>query len=257
MRVRSLVVTVAVGLLFAVAPTCAPSPPSSGAKDPVIIVGGTFVVHPVADVYYGTMATRLRNDGYGASIWAIPDAGLDDIADSAASLSSYVDQVRARTGSERVDVIAHSQGGLVARHFVKYLGGDAKVDSLISLGAPHYGALSASIVTFLGLGSCLGVPSCQQMSQGSDYLTELNAGPDQIVPVRYTNIVTTLDEFVYPYQNSFLANDVPAHNQNALLQNQCPLRIVGHILLATDGAIYSGILDALAHRAITFDCLAL
>ncbi len=154
-------------------------------------------------------------------------------------------------------VSGHAVGGLVARHLVKYLGGDARVDSLISLGAPHYGALSANLVTFLGFGNCLGVAACQQMSQGSAYLDDLNDGPDQIVPVRYTNIATSLDEVVFPYQNSFLANEVPGYNQNVLLQNQCPLRIAGHILLATDGAVYSGILDALAHRAITLDCLVL
>jgi pimeloyl-ACP methyl ester carboxylesterase len=257
MRSRSLVVTLTVGL-FAALTSCTPAPPSSSVpKDPVIIVGGTFVVDPVADVYYAPLRTRLANAGYRAYIWAIPDAGFDDIGTSAASLASFVDQVLANTGAERVDLIGHSQGGLVARHYVKYLGGDAKVDSLISLGAPHYGTLSANIVTFLGLGTCLGVPSCEEMSQGSAYLADLNDGPDQIGPVRYTNIATTLDEFVYPYRNSFLANDVPADNRNVLLQDQCPLRIVGHLLLATDGAVYSGIVDALAHRAITFDCLAL
>lgn len=245
-----------VALSVVVVAGCSQPPPSSVPKDPVIIVGGTFVGQPIADIYYATMATRLRNDGYSVTVWAIPNAGLGDIADSAAALAAKVDSVRAQTGSAKVDLIGHSQGGLVGRHLVKYLGGDSKVDSLISLGTPHYGSAEANLATIFGFGSCLGIVACQQMSIGSSYLADLNAGPDQIGSVRYTNIVTVLDEIVVPFSSGYLNNDT-ANNQNVTVQSQCPLRIVGHILLATDGTVYSGILDALAHRSITLECLAL
>ena len=253
---RSLRVLVTIAALAVVTASCAQPPPSSAPKDPVIIVGGTFVGQPVAEIYYAPLATRLRNDGYRVTIWGIPNAGFGDIGTSAGSLAAAVDSVRTQTGSAKVDLIGHSQGGLVSRHFVKYLGGDAKVDSLISLGAPHYGSAGANLATLFGLGSCLGVVACQQMSIGSSYLADLNAGPDQIGSVRYTNIVTAFDEFVVPYTNGFLANDT-ANNKNVSVQSQCPLRILGHILLATDGTVYSGILDALAHHSISLECLVL
>ena len=44
---------------------------------------------------------------------------------------------------------------------------------------------------------------------------------------------------------------------NVTIQSRCPLRVVEHVLLATDGTTYSGIQDALAKRPITLDCLAL
>lgn len=253
---RFLSVLVLITALAASVAGCAQPPPSSGPKDPVIIVGGTFVGQPAADVYYAPLATRLRNAGYRVTIWGLPNAGLGDIGNSAAALATAVDSVRTQTGSAKVDLIGHSQGGLVSRHFVKYLGGDAKVDSLISLGTPHYGSAEANLATLFGFGSCLGIVSCQQMSIGSSYLADLNAGPDQIGSVRYTNIATVLDEIVVPYTSGFLANDT-ANNANVSVQSQCPLRIVGHILLATDGTVYSGILDALAHYPISLDCLVL
>ena len=70
---------------------------------------------------------------------------------------SFADGVRAQTGAARVDLIGHSQGGLVGRYYIKYLGGASEVDSMISLGAPHYGTSLANLANLLGLGSCLGV----------------------------------------------------------------------------------------------------
>ena len=83
--------------------------------------------------------------------------GLGDIADTSQALNAFADSVRAQTGAARVDLIGHSQGGLVGRYYIKYLGGASEVDSMISLGAPHYGTSLANLATLLGLGSCLGV----------------------------------------------------------------------------------------------------
>jgi triacylglycerol esterase/lipase EstA (alpha/beta hydrolase family) len=231
------------------------APVQAPAKDPVIVVAGTFAGDFVADVYYAPLAARLRADGYRPYIFGLPGAGLGDIADTAAALNRYADQVRAQTGAARVDLVGHSQGGLVSRYYIKYLGGAGEVDSTISLGAPHYGTATANLLRLLGLGNCLGVTACLQMSIGSSFLAELNAGDDTIGAVSYTNIASVFDEIVLPYPTAFLADD--GNNVNVAVQHRCPLRIVGHIGLPLDGTVYSGIQDALAHRAITLNCLAL
>jgi triacylglycerol esterase/lipase EstA (alpha/beta hydrolase family) len=166
----------------------------------------------------------------------------------------FAGQVRAQTGAAHVDLIGHSQGGLVGRYYIKYLGGASVVDSMISLGAPDYGTSLANLATLLGLGSCLGVVACQQMAIGSTFLANLNAGDDTIGNVDYTNIATAFDEIVTPYWNAFLNND--GNNQNVLVQSPCFLRVVGHIGLPLDGTVYSGIQDALAHRSISLNCFA-
>jgi len=223
--------------------------------DPVVIVAGTFLEETSSDAYFTPLATRLRDDGFDVHVWAIPDHGLGDIADSAAVLAEFVDDLLAGTSAERVDIVAHSQGGLVGRYFIKNLDGEQQVDSLVSLAAPHYGTAEANIANFLGFGSCAGVVSCEQMSIGSPFLDALNDGDDTIGNVEYTNIITWFDEVVIPHENGFLRDDGD-NNTNVTLQSQCPFRIVGHILLPLDGATYAGIFDALMHRPITFDCFA-
>jgi pimeloyl-ACP methyl ester carboxylesterase len=38
-----------------------------------------------------------------------------------------------------VDIVAHSQGGLIARTYLQFLGGTARVAHLVTIGTPHFG----------------------------------------------------------------------------------------------------------------------
>jgi triacylglycerol esterase/lipase EstA (alpha/beta hydrolase family) len=253
MRARRLVAMFVVA--FTAATVAVPASRAQAApRPPVIIVAGTFAGIGIADVFYSNMALRLWADGYDPYIFGLPGAGLGDIADTAQALNNYADQVRAQTGAAKVDLVGHSQGGLVGRYYIKYLGGAAEVDSMISLGAPHYGTAIANLAKLLGLGNCIGIVACQQMAIGSTFLANLNAGDDTIGSVSYTNIVSRNDEVVIPYTTGWLAND--GNNRNVVVQNPCFLRFVGHIGLATDGTVYSGISDALRHAPITLNCFA-
>jgi triacylglycerol lipase len=221
---------------------------AAAGPDPVVIVNGTFG----PKFFYEPLAKRLRDDDHEAYIFELTNLGTSDIADTARDLAAFVDDVRARTGAAKVDLVGHSQGGLVARQYVKYLGGDSTVDSLVSLGAPHYGTKVANIADFFGGGDCLGIVACQQMAVGSDFVTALNEGDDTIGSVRYTNLYTSLDELVRPVENAALADGAT----NVRIQSQCPLRPVEHVGLALDGTVYSGIHDALNGDPITLKCFA-
>jgi triacylglycerol lipase len=234
------------------ATTAAPVEAQTPPKDPVVIVGGFLTGQPIADVFYTGLADRLRADGYQAFIFGPVDFGLADIRDSAASLNRFVDQVRSTTGAQKVDLIGHSQGGLTGRYYIKNLGGAAEVDSMISLSSLHYGTSVANLGAFLLLGNCAGIAGCEQMRIGSSFLNELNAGDDTIGNVSYTNFATIFDELVIPYTNGFLRND--GNNVNVTVQAQCPLRVVEHIGVAFDSAVYSGIVDALRHEPIRLSC---
>jgi triacylglycerol esterase/lipase EstA (alpha/beta hydrolase family) len=219
------------------------------AKDPVIIVAGTFS----PSIANEPLAARLRADGYRVWIYELPGLGTGDIGQTSQPLATLVDQVRAQTGSAKVDLVGHSQGGLVARYYVKYLGGAAKVDRVVSLGAPHYGTYVANFVAFFGLGNCVGIVACEQMAIGSGFLNGLNAGPDVIAPVRYTNIYTAYDELVRPVTNATLADGAT----NVKVQDQCFLRVVGHLGLIVDGTVYDGVRDALRNEPVRMNCFAL
>ena len=92
------------------------------------------------------------------------------------------------------------------------------------------------------------------MTVGSGFLADLNAGDDSIGNVLYTNIATVVDELVQPYTTSFLAAD--GNITNRTLQSECWARFPGHLGLIVDGAVYSGVQDALAKRPIDFNCFA-
>jgi triacylglycerol lipase len=223
--------------------------PAAAAGDPVIIVAGTFSPAFANE----PLAARMRAEGYQVWIFELPGLGTGDIRASARALNTFADGVRQQTGATRVDLVGHSQGGLVGRAYIKYEGGDSEVDSMISLGAPHYGTSLANIARFFSPGTCAGVTSCHQMATGSSFLNDLNAGDDTIGNVRYTNIYTALDEVVIPVENATMRDGAT----NVRVQSHCWLRVVGHLGLIVDGTVYSGVSDALAGRPITLNCFAL
>ena len=228
------------------------SPSSSTSGDPVIVVNGLFGV----GFAYEPLVARLRADGYRVWDFELPTLGTQDIRRSALALDAFADAVRAQTGAAKVDLVGHSEGGLVSRAYVKYYGGATEVDSLVTLGTPNYGTVAANIVRVFTLGTCVGITACEQMTIGSSFLAGLNAGDDSIGNVAYTNIATVMDELVQPYTNSFL-NAADGNITNRALQSQCFLRIVGHLGLIVDGAVYSGVRVALEKQPITFSCFAL
>ncbi|RIV36946.1 esterase/lipase family protein [Micromonospora radicis] len=234
------------------------TPPVGGVDDalralaganPVIVVGGLSGFAAV----YEPLAARLRADGYQVWIYELPQLGLGDITVSAASLRGFVGQVRSATGAAQVDLVAHSEGGLVSRYYIKNLGGGDAVGRYVSLGTPQYGTYVANIVAFLGLGSCAGIVACQQMTIGSSFLAALNAGDDTPGQVRWTTVRTWQDELVRPVDNARLADGAT----NVLIQSRCPLRVVGHLGLVIDGTTYSIIRQALRDQPINPSCLAL
>ncbi|MEV4467203.1 alpha/beta fold hydrolase [Micromonospora echinofusca] len=222
---------------------------AAAAGNPVIVVGGLSGIASA----YGPLASRLRVDGYRVWVYQLPNLGLGDIPTSARAFSSFVGQVRASTGAAKVDVVAHSEGGLVSRYFIKSLGGTSSIDRYVSLGTPQYGTYVANIVKFLGLGSCAGIVACQQMSIGSSFLAGLNAGDDTPGTVRWTAVRTLQDELVRPVDNAKLADGAT----NVLIQSACPLRVVGHLGLVLDGTTYTVIRQALRDQPIRPNCFAL
>jgi hypothetical protein len=57
----------------------------------------------------------------------------------AQNLADFIDKVRYATGSNKVDIAAHSMGGLVAKSAIRYYGCENKVRKLLMLGTPNHG----------------------------------------------------------------------------------------------------------------------
>ena len=222
---------------------------TTASRNPVVLVAGLTGV----SVAYEPLATRLRADGYRVFIYQLPGLGFGDIRDSARAFRDYLAQLRSANGFSTVDLVAHSEGGLVSRYYLKYLGGTANVGRYISLGTPQYGTYVANIISFLGLGDCVGIVACQQMTIGSSFLNDLNSGDDTPGAVRYTTVRTLQDELVQPTSTAAIYDGAT----NVLIQAYCPLRLVGHLGLIVDGTTYTIVRGALADGPVQPNCFAL
>ncbi|WP_329197619.1 MULTISPECIES: alpha/beta fold hydrolase [unclassified Streptomyces] len=90
-----------------------------------------------------------------------------DLRDTARQLARRVGELCERTGQERIDLVGHSLGGLVARYYIQRLGGDAHVRTLVTLGTPHAGTIVAPFMD--------AHPLVRQMRPGSEVMAELGA----------------------------------------------------------------------------------
>jgi triacylglycerol lipase len=246
MRVRGVVVTLALALVWA-APASAQSPGINppGANDwtckppaahpyPVVLVHGTFGDMTVS---WNLISPRLKQDGYCVFALDYGNRGTGPIEGSAAQLRDFVDRVLAATGARKVSLVGHSQGGMMPRYYVKFLGGAGKVDDLIGLAPSNHGTSNPGALLLDGVGVC---HSCGQQATGSAFLTNLNAGDETPGNVSYTAIETRYDEVVIPYTSAFLSGAT-----NVLLQDRCPLDVAEHLGIIYDAVALRWVRNAL------------
>jgi len=105
--------------------------------------------------------------------------GLGNINNYADFLHSEIDRVKSETGAKKVDIVAHSMGGLISRWRIEEIpSGDADVGKLIMMGTPNHGALISELPKFLaGINfAVIWDPSLaiNQMNPGSEFLEKLN-----------------------------------------------------------------------------------
>ncbi|MBI3034226.1 alpha/beta fold hydrolase [Candidatus Woesearchaeota archaeon] len=105
----------------------------------------------------------------------------------AVRLKELVDIVKQRTGKDKVIIVAHSMGGLVARSYMQIFG-DESVSKLIMIGTPNSGInkTSTKICSFLGEEK-----ECEDMSSGSFFLRKLNDPQNQPQGIPVYNIIGT------------------------------------------------------------------
>ncbi len=228
--------------------------PSAAHPRPVVLVHGTFAdmsdswqaLSPLL-VNHGYCVFALNYGSYAGS-GALGIYGTGDIASSAAQLSSFVNQVLNATGASQVDIVGHSQGGMMPRYYLKNLGGAAKVHTLVGLAPSNHGTTLLGLATlagyFPGATAFLGIlcPACEQQTAGSSFITSLNSGGDTVAGVEYTVIESIYDEVVTPYTSAWLSG---AKVNNVNLQQQCFLDLGEHLSMPYDHIADADVLTAL------------
>lgn len=232
--------------------------PGDEHPNPVVLVHGT-----AENMTYNwdSMAPLLHNEGYcvyafnygqvdGIHI-GMPGSsnmtnGAAPIPDSAAELDEFVDKVLDTTGSETVDIVGHSQGGMMPRWYLQFLDGASKVDTLVGLSPSNHGTTVDGLAQLPGVEALLtqGLgPAVRDQVEGSDVLKKLNAGSETMPEIDYTVIQTELDEVVTPYTSAFLEGG--SNVDNILVQDQCRKDASEHLSIAFDPVALHDVLNAL------------
>ncbi|WP_124055127.1 lipase family alpha/beta hydrolase [Arcanobacterium ihumii] len=238
--------------------TCKPAP----GTNPIILIPGTG-----NDAYtaWAFFSPHLKQAGYCVFTFNYNPATnpqrdamsfMGDIKQSAAFMAGYINRILVATGSQKIDIIGHSQGGgALPRAYIKWFGGDKKVDKLIGLVPSNSGTtmmgtdqlLRQLLERYPNLETnVLNGHNSQALLQqliGSQFMADLNSGQIVYPDIKYTVISTTLDTIITPHTRSFLPDAPNVTNMN--VQDVCPADSHGHPNMTYDEVALQLSLNAL------------
>ena len=234
---------------------------------PVVLIPGTTEDAFITWSYYGPrmqaaglcVYTFNYNPMTHPLVEAVSTTG--NIYSTAAFMAHFVDKVLKSTGADKVDLVGHSQGGgPLPRAYIKYYGGDKKVNHLIGIVPSNKGT------SILGMEKFLNEPgtpantimsagaryrnleSAPQQLQGSTFLKDLNAGGMTAPGVKYTVIATRFDNRVFPWTNALIPE---SGAKNIVIQDVCPLDHSAHTNITYDPMTYQVVANALEPQRAT------
>lgn len=194
------------------------------AGTPVLLVHGLMDNRSV----YTQYRRALRKHGFGLIRAVNYGALTQDIRTAAYELRRHVNRLRERTGADRIHIVGHSLGGLIARYYVQRLGGDQAVHTVATVGTPHSGTMTAYLML---------TPMIRQLTPGSDLLAEL-AEPAPSCRTQFLAVWSELDQLIVPQYNAQLIHP-------DLTVNTLQLHDVGHLSLPIDARTVQWIATAL------------
>lgn len=223
--------------------------PSAQRPKPVVMVHGTF-----GDRRHllDALAKAMLDKGFCVFSLDYGNRGTEEISASATKLKTFIQRVRHATGAAKVSMVGHSQGGMMPRYYIKFLGGARFVDDLVGLSPSNHGtaltgAGGQNILSDLVSG-IIGqlCQACIQQGAGSPFLTRLNAGDETPGKVSYTQITTRYDEVVVPHTSGYL--EPGPRTTNVTIQSLCRNDLAEHIFIPMSRTAVAITLDALTRR---------
>ncbi len=110
-------------------------------KYPLLFVHGVFFRDYKYLNYWGRIPKELKKNG--AVIYYGNHQSAASVTDSGKELAERIRQIIEETGCGKVNIIAHSKGGLDSRYAISKLGIEDDIASLTTINTPHYGCLFA------------------------------------------------------------------------------------------------------------------
>lgn len=158
-------------------------------ETPVILLHGLFHNRSC------WMWTRywLKQAGFH-SVYAINLPPWKDVESLTERVTKKVDALRHSAGIDKVHLVGHSMGGIIARNYLQIRGGADRVDRLVMLGTPNGGSKLAALALS---------PLAASLMPGSNLLQRLDAAA-MPSDAKIRAIYSRHDNIVLPYDNSLL-----------------------------------------------------
>ncbi|MFI7588226.1 lipase family alpha/beta hydrolase [Spongisporangium articulatum] len=198
---------------------------TDAATTPILLVHGMLDNRAI----FALLIRRLRAFGFTRVVTLNYSPITNDIRAAAEGLAAAVEELVGETGYERIHIVGHSLGGLIARYYVQRLGGDERVHTLVTLGTPHHGSLAAHVIP-ANLG--------RQLRPGSDLFEELDE-PARGCRTRFLAFWSDIDQLVVPHDNARL------NHRDLTVRNEL-VHGVGHLSLPINGDVVQRVSQALS-----------
>lgn len=107
-------------------------------KYPILMLHGVGFRDLKWPLYWGRIPGVLS--GMGAELFYGQQDSWARVEDNAKTVKARIRQILDETGAEKVNIIAHSKGGLEARMAASSLGMGGQIASITTIGTPHWGS---------------------------------------------------------------------------------------------------------------------
>ncbi|HUZ43658.1 MAG TPA: alpha/beta fold hydrolase [Acidimicrobiales bacterium] len=233
------------GGMVSMRPGRAPASGGGAHATPVLLIHGYGHNHSG----WWVLRSHLKAAGFGTVETFDYSPVPRDIPSTARRLGDAVERLRRRTGADKVHIVGHSLGGLLARWYVQELDGADSVDTVVTLGTPHEGTWAAWVAPGR---------TAAELRPGSWVVDRLNRHP-RVEGVRWVAFYSNVDYLVQPPRSAMirqpglnavniLAKD---HGHVSLILSPRVARAVVQQLQAAEGVAGMGTLASLPVAAST------
>ena len=185
-----------------------------------------LLVHGIADSAASMRMVQQRLARDGRECQAITLKGADgsvSLEKMSLQLRDYIQDHFSPT--ERLDLVGFSMGGLVCRHYIQMLGGNRRVDRLVTISTPNHGTLLAFLNARV---------ACKQMRPGSDFLQGLNRDYSALRDINVVSFWTPWDLVILPAKSSRMPvgmnKEIPALAHPLMILQRRPLDEIAKVL---------------------------
>lgn len=116
-------------------------------KYPIVLVHGMGFRDRKHICYWGRIPKVLRR--HGAAVYFGEQDSNGSIETNARQLAKRIDEILAKTHAPKVNVLAHSKGGLEMRYLISSMGYGDRIASLTTLATPHHGSKTLDRLAWL------------------------------------------------------------------------------------------------------------